>query len=61
MEREEQIELSVSRKKGIKITAIINKIEHRKKIEIVKAKPQFLDKINKIDKPLAGIVREKGQ
>lgn len=33
MEREEQIELTISRKKGIKITVEINKREYRKTID----------------------------
>ena len=59
LEKEEQTEPKVSRRKGI-IRAEINKIETRKTIETInETKSLFLEKINKIDKPLARLIKKK--
>ena len=51
----------VSRRKDIiKITAKINEIETKKTIEkINETKSWFFEKINKIDKPLARLIKKK--
>ena len=49
-----------SRKEIIKIRAEINEIETKKIIaKINKTKSQFFEKINKIDKPLARLIKKK--
>ena len=63
LEREEQTRPKVSRRKEIiKIRAEINEVETKKTIEkINEMKRWFFEKINKIDKPLARIIkRERG-
>ena len=59
-EREEQTIPKVSRRKEIiKIRAEINEIETRKTIEkINEVKSWFFEKINKIDKPLARLIKK---
>ena len=61
LKKEEQRKPEVSRRKEIiKITAEINKIEMKKTIaKINKTKSWFFDKINKIDKPLARLIKKK--
>ena len=61
LEKEEQRKPKVSRRKEIiKIRAEINEIEMKKTIEkIDKTKSWFLGKINKIDKPLARLIKKK--
>ena len=61
LEKEEQTKPKVSRRKEIiKIRAEINEIEMKKTIEkINETKSWFFEKINKIDKPLARLIREK--
>ena len=61
LEKEEQTKPKVSRRKEIiKIRAEINEIEMKKTIEkIDKTKSWFLGKINKIDKPLARLIKKK--
>ena len=61
LEREEQTRLEVSRRKEIiKIRAEINKIEMKKTIEkINEIKTWFFEKINKSDKPLARLTKQK--
>ena len=60
LEKEEQTKPKVSRRKEIiKIRAEINKIETKKTGKINKAKSWFSEKINKIDKPLARLIKEK--
>ena len=50
------------RKKLIKIKAEINEKETKKTIpKISKAKSQFFEKINKINKPLARFIKKKGR
>ena len=50
------------RKEIIKVRAEINEIEMKKTIEkINKTKSQFFEKINKIDKPLARLIKKKGR
>ena len=60
-EREEQTRPKVSRKKEIiKIRAEINEIEIKKTIEkINETESWFFEKINKIDKPLARLIKKK--
>ena len=59
--REEQTRPKVSRRKEIiKIRAEINEIETKKTIEkINEMKSWFFEKINKIDKPLARLIKKK--
>ena len=61
LEKEEQTKPKVSRRKEIiKITAEINEIETKKKLaKINKTKSWFVEKINKIDKPLARLIKKK--
>ena len=61
LEREEQGKPKVSRRKEIiKIRAEINEIEMKKTIaKINKTKSWLFEKINKIDKPLAGLIKNK--
>ena len=61
LEKEEQTKPKVSRrKKIIKIRAEINEIEPKKTIaKINKTKSWFFEKINKIDKPLARLIKKK--
>ena len=60
VEKEEQRKPKVSRRKEIKIRAEINEKEMKKTItKINKTKSWFFEKINKIDKPLARLIRKK--
>ena len=61
LEKEEQTKPKVSRRKElIKIRAEINEIETKKKIaKINKTKSWFFEKINKMDKPLARLIKKK--
>ena len=61
LEKEEQRKPKVSRRKEIiKIRAEINEIETKKTIaKINETKSWFFEKINKIDKPLARLIRKK--
>ena len=61
LEKEEQRKLIVSRRKEtIKIRTEINEIEMKKTIaKINKIKSWFFEKINKIDKPLARLIKKK--
>ena len=61
LEKEEQTKPKVSRRKEIiKITAEINEIEMKKTIaKINETKSWFFEKINKIDKPLARLIKKK--
>ena len=63
LEREEQIRPKVSRRKEIiNIIAEINEIEMKKTIEkINETKSWFFETINKIDKPLARLIKKKIQ
>ena len=60
-EKEEQTKSKASRRKEIiKIRAEINEIETKKTIaKINKTKRWFFEKINKIDKPLARLIKKK--
>jgi len=49
------------RKKIIKIRAEINEKEMKETVKITKTKSWFFEKINKIDKPLARLIKEKGE
>ena len=61
LEKEEQTKPKVSRRKEtMKIRAEINEIETKKTIaKINKTKSWFFEKINKIDKPLARLIKKK--
>ena len=61
LEKEEQRKCKVSRRKAIiKIRAEINEIETKKTIaKINKTKSWFFEKINKMDKPLARLIKKK--
>ena len=61
LEKDEQTKPKVSRRKDIiKIRAEINEIETKKTIaKINKTKSWFFQKINKIDKPLARLIKKK--
>ena len=61
LENEEQTKPKVNRRKEIvKIRAEINEIEKKKKVaKIHKTKSWFFEKINKIDKPLARLIKKK--
>ena len=61
LEKEEQTKPKVSRRKEIiKIRAEINEIETKETIaKINKTKSWFFEKINKIDKPLARLIKKK--
>ena len=61
LEKEEQRKPKVSRRKEIiKMRAEINEIEMKKTIaKINKTKNWFFEKINKIDKPLARLIKKK--
>ena len=63
LEKEEQTKLKVNRKKEIiKIRAEINEIETKKTIaKINRTKSWFFEKINKIDKPLARLMKKRGR
>ena len=61
LEKEEQTKPKVSRRKEIiKNKAEINEIETKKTIKkIIKTKSWFFEKMNKIDKPLARLIKKK--
>ena len=61
LEQEEQTKPKVSRRKEImKIKAEINEMETKKTIaKINKTKSWFFEKVNKIDKPLARLIKKK--
>ena len=63
LEKEEMKNLRVNRRKEItKIRAEINEKETKKTIaKINKTKSWFSEKINKIDKPLARLIKKKGR
>ena len=63
LEKEEQTKPQVSRRKEIiKIREEINEIETKKTIaKVNKTKSWFSEKINKIDKPLARLIKKKGR
>ena len=61
MEKEQSPPKKISRRKGIiKIQAEINEKEMKQtRVQINKTKRWFFEKINKIDKPLARLIKEK--
>ena len=62
LEKEEQNLPKISRRKEIiKIWAEINEKEIKEIVKINKTKSWFFEKINKIDKPLARLIKEEGQ
>ena len=62
LEKEEKTKPKVRRKGIIKIRAEINEIETKNTIEkINETKTWFFEKINKIDKPSARLIKKKGE
>ena len=63
LEKEEQTKRKVSRRKEIiKIRAELNEIETKKTISTInKTKSWCFEKINKIDKPLARLIKKRGR
>ena len=62
LEKGEQTKPKVSRRKEIKIRAEINDIETKRIIEkINETKSWLFEKINKIDKPLARLIKKRGK
>ena len=62
LEKEEMKNPRVSRRKEIKIRVEINEKETKETIaKINKVKSWFFEKINKIDKPLARLIKNKGR
>ena len=63
LEKEEQRKPKVSRRKEIiKIRSEINAVETKKTVaKISKTKSWFFEKINKIDKTLARLIKKKGE
>ena len=61
LEKEQQIKPAPSRKRAlIKIRAELNKLETRRTVEqINKTRRWFFEIINKIDKPLASLIKKK--
>ena len=61
LERKQQIKPTPSRKRDlIKIQAELNEIETRRTVEqINKTRSWFFERINKIDKPLASLIKKK--
>ena len=60
LEKEEQMRPKVSRRRDkIKIREEINKIEKNKIAKIKETKSWFFEKINKIDKPQARLIKRK--
>ena len=58
LEKEQQ-QQKIRRKEIIKIRAEINEKEREKIVKINKTKSWFFEKINKIDKPLARLIKKK--
>ena len=60
LEKEQQVKCTTSRREIIKIRAELNEIETRRTVEhINKIRSWFFEKINKIDKPLASLIKKK--
>ena len=61
LEKEQQVKPTPSRRREIiKIRAELNEIETRRTVEhINKIRSWFFEKINKIDKPLASLIKKK--
>ena len=60
LEKKQQTDPTPSRKELIKIQAELNEIETRRTVEqINKTKSWFFERINKIDKPLATLIKKK--
>ena len=61
LEKKQQIDPTPSRRRVlIKIRAELNEIETRRNVEqINKTRSWFFERINKIDKPLASLIKEK--
>ena len=60
LQKEKETKSKISRRKEIiKIRAEINDIETQKMIKINETKSLFLEMLNKIDKPLAKLIKKK--
>ena len=60
LEKEQQVKCTPSRRELIKIRAELNEIETRRTVEqINKTRSWFFERINKIDKPLASLIKNK--
>ena len=59
LEKEKQQQKKIRRKEIIKVRAEINEKQREKIVKINKTKSWFFDKINKIDKPLARLIKKK--
>ena len=59
MEKEKQQQKKIRRKEIIKVRAEINEKQREKIVKINKTKSWFFEKINKIDKPLARLIKKK--
>ena len=60
LEKEQQIKPTQSRREIIKIRAELNEIEPRKAVEhINKTRSWFFERVNKIDKPLTSLIKNK--
>ena len=59
LEKEKQQQKKIRRKEIIKVRAEINEKQREKIVKINKTKSWFFDKINKINKPLARLIKKK--
>ena len=59
LEKEKQQQKKIRRKEIIKVRAEINEKQREKIVKINKTKSWFFEKINKIDKPLARLIKKK--
>ena len=60
LEKEQQIKPTSSRRPLIKIQAELNEIETRRTVEqINRTRSLFCERINKMDKPLASLIKKK--
>ena len=60
LEKEKQVKPTPSRRELIKIRAELNEIETRRTVEqINRTRSWFFERINKIDKPLASLIKKK--
>ena len=62
LEKKQQIDPTPRRRELIKIRAELNEIETRRTVEqINKTRSWFFERINKIDKPLASLIKKKSE
>ena len=60
LKKEQQVKPTPSRREIIKIRTELNEIESRRTVEqINKTRSWFFERINKIDKPLASLIKKK--